>query len=354
MTEKKPLIMSDYQDMITEKDEYPEFNKTGLQKFFLYSYDSELGWTKKPFTSGFEESRFGVGMFRVNEKGSRFNLEFEKLSAKISIHGDSFAMSRQVNDNETIAYYLSELTNSNVLNWGVGNYGIDQSFLRMKKEFPKNKTDIVVMAFVPEQILRVMSYWKHYLEYGNHFAFKPRFKLENGKLILIPNIMDSEEKYNKLRELIPEIKKHDYWYEKKFKKDFGVSYNTDQRMESNLKWRINSFKDKECFETLLGVMKLFKEYSKKQGFKPVIAVLPFKNDITYVEKSSNNFYDSFIEACKNELLTIDLMPNFLNLNEDELNNSFSDETDYGGHYSKKGNKFVANILHKFLKDNNII
>ena len=71
-------------------------------------------------------------------------------------------------------------------------------------------------------------------------------------------------------------------------------------------------------------------------------------------QSTNNFYDSFIEACKNELLTIDLMPNFLNLNEDELNNSFSDETDYGGHYSKKGNKFVANILHKFLKDNNII
>ena len=114
--------------------------------------------------------------------------------------------------------------------------------------------------------------------------------------------------------------------EKKFKKDFGVSYNTDQRMESNLKWRINSFKDKECFETLLGVMKLFKEYSKKQGFKPVIAVLPFKNDITYVEKSSNNFYDSFIEACKNELLTIDLMPNFLNLNEDELKEILKSQT----------------------------
>ena len=48
------------------------------------------------------------------------------------------------------------------------------------------------------------------------------------------------------------------------------------------------------------------------------------------------------------------MPYFLSLNENELNNSFSDETNYGGHYSKKGNKFVADILYKFLKDNHIV
>ena len=104
MTERKQPIMSRYQDTITEEDEYPVFDQNGLKKFFLYSYDSELGWTKKPFTSGFEESRFGVGMFRINEKGSRYNSNYENFPVKISIYGDSFAMSRQVNDNETISY----------------------------------------------------------------------------------------------------------------------------------------------------------------------------------------------------------------------------------------------------------
>ena len=166
--------------------------------------------------------------------------------------------------------------------------------------------------------------------------------------------MDSEEKYSKLKELIPEIKKYDYWYERKFKKDFGVPYTVDQRMESNLKWRVDFYNDNECFNTLLEVMNLFKEYSQEQGFIPVVAVLPYKNDVLYVRESSNHFYDSFIKACKNRLLIIDLMPYFIDLNENELDESYSDDTRYGGHYSKKGNKFIADILYKFLKEQNIL
>ena len=32
---------------------------------------------------------------------------------------------------------------------------------------------------MPETILRVHSFWKHYLEYGNTLAFKPRFEIIN-------------------------------------------------------------------------------------------------------------------------------------------------------------------------------
>lgn len=41
-------------------------------------------------------------------------------------------MCREVNDNETIQYFLSNLTNSFVSNYGVGNYGLDQAVLRFE------------------------------------------------------------------------------------------------------------------------------------------------------------------------------------------------------------------------------
>ncbi|MEK6862818.1 MAG: hypothetical protein AABW57_01500 [Nanoarchaeota archaeon] len=340
-------MIKNFQNAITEKDELPIFDKIGLEKFFLDGYDSELGWSRKPFTSGFEEGKYSTIMFRIDEKGARFNPFYRKLQSRISIYGDSFAMSRQVNDDETIAYYLSELTQTNVLNFGVGNYGIDQSLLRMRREYEKNKTNIVIQAFVPEQILRVVSYWKHYLEYGNHFGFKPRFELENHKLRLIPNIMDNKEKFNHLIELLPEIKRYDYWYERKFKKDFGAIYDFDQRMESNLKWRVRSYKDEECFKTFIALIDLFKEDSQDKGFRPILTVLPYKNDILFSRESNNSYYNNFIEECRNKLTILDLMENFINL--DNLDLYFSDNTKYGGHYSKHGNKLVAKVIFDRLK-----
>ena len=343
-----------FQTSITEKDEYPVFDKLGLEKFLLDGYDSELCWCRKPFTSGFEQGKYGSTIYRINEKRARFNPSYENLPTKISIYGDSFALSRQVNDDETIAHYLSELTQTNILNFGVGNYGIDQALLRMRREYANNRTNIVIQAFVPEQILRVVSYWKHYSEYGNHFGFKPRFKLQDNQLILIPNIMNSKERFNQLIDLLPEIKKYDYWYERRFKKDFNKEYNFDQMMESNLKWRIKSYQDEECFKTLFGLIGLFKEYSQEQGFKPIVVVLPYKNDVLYIKENNSNksYYSKFIEWSNKILLTLDLMPNLIELHE--LDYYYSDNTRYGGHYSKHGNEFVANLIHKKLKDEGII
>ena len=77
-----------FQTNITEKDELPELDKFGLEKFLLDGYDPELGWVRKPFTSGFEQGKYGTTMFRINEKGARFNLDYERLPIKISIYGN--------------------------------------------------------------------------------------------------------------------------------------------------------------------------------------------------------------------------------------------------------------------------
>ena len=71
---------------------------------------------------------------------------------------------------------------TNIKNYGVGNYGLDQSYLR----YTKNKNDkakVVIFAVGPETIRRNLSLWKHYYEFGNIFYFKPAYLLDKkGKI----------------------------------------------------------------------------------------------------------------------------------------------------------------------------
>ena len=55
------------------------------------------------------------------------------------------------------------------------SYGVDiwnaYEFSYLLNDKPK----LIVFAFVPETIVRINSYWKHYSEFGNKFGFKPFF-----------------------------------------------------------------------------------------------------------------------------------------------------------------------------------
>ena len=77
---------------------------------------------------------------------------------------------------------IEDKLRSNVHNYGVGNYGLDQSFLKYLKLKKKVKGKIVIFNFVPETIARINSYWKHYREFGNVMAFKPIYILQKNTL----------------------------------------------------------------------------------------------------------------------------------------------------------------------------
>ena len=112
--------------------------------------------------------------------GERVNTLY-KGKSYISSYGDSLTFCRYVNDNETWQFYLSKKLKTNIKNFGVGNYGLDQSYLRFKKN-KKNKIDnpkIIIFGFGIETIRRNLSVWKHFFEFGNLYNFKPRYKRIN-------------------------------------------------------------------------------------------------------------------------------------------------------------------------------
>ena len=71
-----------------------------------------------------------------------------------------------------------------IFNYGVGNYGLDQSFLKYIRYEKKFSNKIVIFNVVPETIAN-HSIWKHYREFGNIYAFKPIFDFDHHDIKLI-------------------------------------------------------------------------------------------------------------------------------------------------------------------------
>ena len=379
-------VNQDFQWLIVEKDKIPILDKHGLSKFISHGFDPELGWVRKPNTSHDETGKFGKTNWTINQFCARTNPNFDNLESNTSCYGDSFTFSRQVNDDETWVHYLSEFTNSNVVNFGVGNYGVDQALLRLKREFPKYPTKIVIMGVVPETICRIVSVWKHYYEYGNTFGFKPRFILKNNSLNLIENIIDGKDKFEKYQNYLEDINRYDFFYKNKFLKEkisfpycitilknlrrnFGIinwvqkinqrkknnfdctdiEWNTMKIiMKINLDWRVKLFQDNETCELLKQILVEYANYGKKQNFKPVFIFLPQKDDILFIKKNFN-FYHNFVNELKKieNLFCIDITKDMINIKE--IDRMFSDNNEYGGHYSKDGNQKVAELIFNELK-----
>ena len=382
-------LRKDYQWLILKKDEKPYFEQKSLDKFIKHGYDPILGWVRKPLTSGREQGRYGETRYLIDKKGSRDNADHCDLPIVISCYGDSFTFCRQVNDNETWAYYLSQLTNTNVLNFGVGNYGLDQALIRLKREFPSNSTKIVIMAVVPETISRILNVWKHYHEYGNIFGFKPRFIKQDKELLYIKNVIDNESQFFDLDKNLPHLQKYDYFYKKKFKKDilkFPFIYSLLRSAPRNIplmarlllekiylmmnlkEWYrthihnvsvlrrnidicANLYQQEFAVDLMFSLVEDFKQYVGQRGGVPIFVCLPQLNDIMYMRKTQRCYYEPLINRIKSNCMTIDFTREFLDsANVEQI---YSNDC-YGGHLSSSGNRFVADFIYKVINSNNFL
>jgi hypothetical protein len=184
-----------FQWLITENDEFPDFKKKDIENFFKSSYDKKLGWLKRPDIRGFHDKTNKKTTFSIDKLGARKS-KYKKFKKKIEAYGDSFVFGRFVNDEQVWTEILSKNMNYNVINYGVGNYGFDQALLRYESN--KNNSSIYsIIGAVPETINRINSIWKHYLEFGNIYGFKPSFFLKGEKLYLRKNPIISQNSFKK-------------------------------------------------------------------------------------------------------------------------------------------------------------
>jgi len=368
--------------LITKSDELPTLDFRALKKFMDYSFDPHLGWVRKPNSSGTEKGKNGQITFHIDSLGSRVNT-FGISTPIIAAFGDSYAFCRQVEDDETWEAQLSRQEGVGALNFGVGNYGVDQALLRYEGMSLPDSVQVVVMGFVPETICRIQSYWKHYLEFGNTFAFKPRFTLNpEGQLTLLENLMQSAEDFAGFQDKLPEIREADGFYKKKFlshqfrfpyilslmrhplKQSMLISVLairgiwrtlgiTSHRMENlpftlvmkyNLRDSYRLYKDSKATRLLSAILLRFRDEAQRRGHIPLVVVMPQLLDLK-LNQNKTAPYQNYFSRLARQLAVLDLTEIFIRTKFEKL---YIDDQ-YGGHLSADGNGLVANEIANWLK-----
>ena len=151
-------------------------------------YDEWMGWTFRP-----NSVRQG-GTFTINSAGFRSRRDFDQSppadTLRIAVFGDSFTAGDDVNDDEVWGYLLERELNeagirSEVLNFGVGAYGMGQAYLRWQHLGKSFSPDIVIFGLQPENLKRNVNVFRQLLHRSGPAFSKPRFALIDDELQLL-------------------------------------------------------------------------------------------------------------------------------------------------------------------------
>ena len=97
------------------------------------------------------------------------------------------------------------------------------------------KTPVVALGLVAENINRIVNVYRpfYYIKTGQRVT-KPRFRLVDGKLDLVPNPVPAEEFLSRLRDpsFIEKIGRDDYWYNRNDYPVFRFPYSLIPEMVS--------------------------------------------------------------------------------------------------------------------------
>lgn len=207
----KPYYYADYYDRVVA-----DVTEASLAAYAAKRYDPDLGWDYRPGQAA--ESRTVLGdkiVMNFDAEGSR-RLPFDFGPVEIATYGDSYTAGTEVGDDQTWQYFLSRLTGTRVLNFGVYAYGTDQALLKIEKTFARRHVaNLVVLAMIPDDINRIVGAYRPFYarpEAGD-ISFKPLFHQEDGAFRLVnvaPRPLRTRAEFGSALE---QAKRYDYWYQ---------------------------------------------------------------------------------------------------------------------------------------------
>lgn len=358
--------------LIGPSDTAPDIAPDLVRAHAARSFDAELGWCRRPGESGTEQTTRGETSYTIDRRGRRHNPGFDGHHAPVACFGDSFTFCRLVDDDQTWPHHLSGELGVNAANYGVGNYGLDQALLRLQRELPGLDADVVVMGVVPETIARVHSVWKHYFEYGNVLAFKPRFSLSPAGLVLHPSPIQDPTDYADYRRHLSGIHALDPFYRAKFRPDLlsfphlpkllrrarrhgpllghlalGALTGDHARARSaafravlrhNAAWTARLYADADARALLRAVVARFAAICRDGGAQPVLLVIPQLADL---ERDGGTVSEGFFAALGDVLPVVDMTPRFRAAHDRD---GLYSHGKLGPHVSDRGNRLVADAV----------
>ena len=325
------------------------------QKTNYKSFSPTLGWSIKENGSS--------KLYQANSSGIRSNKEYTLTPPsgllRVSTFGDSFTHGSGVKNNETWQEIMESYdSNLEVLNFGVGGFGLDQAYLRYLEDGRQYKPHIVLIGFMSENIYRNVNTYRPFYLSGTRIPLaKPRFVIEDGELSLIPNPMQKLHDYKMLLnsdDLLSEIGANDYYYKKSYTSNV-FDWSPTVRLASILIQKLNkklpnediiiNGRYNENSEAFRVTTKIFDEFYYaciKNKSTPIILIFPNRDDVIRYHKQEKKRYSPLLSYFDSTgYKYIDLMDAFEDTAVEEL---------FVVHYSPLVNKLVAKYILNYLSN----
>jgi hypothetical protein len=254
--------------------------------------------------------------------------------------------------------------NLEVLNFGVGGYGMDQAYLRFMVEGSAFSPDVVIIGFVSAGLRRLENVYRRFLSTRNYPLVKPRFLLdENGRLIEVRSPIEDISEYELLLvqpRAILKLAPMDQWYEPLVYENPLYDISASVRLLSTAWGRFYSryldknavFKDgvfnssSTAFRLQIAILNQFVEQVRAAGAVPVVAIFPSERSLERAGASQARVFDPLLEYLKGQDVEyIDLTDAFLAVGSESKSDTWFMP---GGHYSPAGNAIVASAVGKYL------
>jgi len=163
--------------------------------------DPVIGWTRLALPSLAAPGQAS----EINAAGMRDDKEYAPFPSagivRIEAFGDSFTFSSDVTLQQSWARRLAGMSpRLEVLNYGVGAFGLDQAYLRYLEKGTAFHPHVVFIGYMTENFQRDVNVFRPFYSsvYGDWIFSKPRFQLHNGELVLLKNPLPSVQEYRRL------------------------------------------------------------------------------------------------------------------------------------------------------------
>lgn len=310
-------------------------------------FDGELGWDRH-YKTEFGQ-RPGTPTYRTN---------------LLATFGDSFTHCDEVEGRFAYQRFLADALQGTVYNFGVGGYGLGQSYLRFKRYYPRVKSKFVSLGLISDSIHRTMNTYRkfHYLKTGVPLT-KPTFRVKDGELVVIPNPIQEVNQLEKLRDtkFIQQLSQDEYLfkYANITPRQFPYSLNLLKTMLYKFENRsandivglpnLNLWKDEMAIQVLSKIFESFKKDAFEMGGIPLIIVSPEMNDVRRFKERGSLRSTSVMKKVAQELG----LPIFDGV-EAFANQIIHNDADYDRYYTyhltMDGNWVFGNLLAVFLKN----
>ena len=317
--------------------------------------DQMLGWRYRP---GYRKGNDIVSLQGLRSKRAYAQIPPDG-TLRIAAFGDSFVYGNEVGTPEVWTSQMEHACRPiEVLNYGVGGYGVDQAYLRYVSEGSLYAPHIVLVGFVPDDLRRLVNVYRRFIDDREIPLFKPRFMLEGNTLKLLPNPLPLLSDYDRLLmepETVTRLGQHDHWYKPAIYENplYDLSATVrltvtlglhvyDRYLDPNRLWKGGQFNpSSEAFRLQLAIFHKFADEIKQTGAMPLIVLFPERDSILRVRAGSSTFYASLAaKLLEMGVPYLDLIEAFRSDTTGPVDSFFMP----GGHYSRRGNEIIAQWL----------